>query len=294
MGIAKHQVEHTNAERKILQSLQHPFLMHLRYAFQTEAKLYFVLDYYRGGELFFHLKKKRRFSEHQAMIFVAEVGMALGHLHSLDVIYRDLKPENILLDHSGHVCLTDFGLSKDLGPDNEDAHTFCGTPEYLAPEIVMNLGHGKAVDWWALGILLYELTVGIPPFYSQNVNEMYRKIQEAPLLFPPNLSNACKDLITKLLERDPKKRLGSSANDYKDIQKHAFFKSIDWQKLYNKEIEAPYKPNVKGLDDTSNFDDMFLKEAVVDSHVAAPTLHASKGDGFENFTFAPKKGGALQ
>merc|ERR1719334_2615047 len=119
--IAKHQVEHTNAERKILQSLQHPFLMHLRYAFQTEAKLYFVLDYYRGGELFFHLKKKRRFTEYQAQIFVAEVAMALGHLHSLDVIYRDLKPENILLDHTGHICLTDFGLSKDLGPDNEDA-----------------------------------------------------------------------------------------------------------------------------------------------------------------------------
>jgi len=210
------------------------------------------------------------------------------------VIYRDLKPENILLDHSGHVCLTDFGLSKDLGPDNEDAHTFCGTPEYLAPEIVMNLGHGKAVDWWALGILLYELTVGIPPFYSQNVNEMYRKIQEAPLLFPPNLSNSCKDLITKLLERDPKKRLGSSANDYKDIQKHAFFKSIDWQKLYNKEIEAPYKPKVQGADDTSNFDDMFLKEAVVDSQVAPPTLKNNKDDGFENFTFAPQKGGALQ
>ena len=196
--IAKHQVEHTNAERKILQQLQHPFLMHLRYAFQTDAKLYFVLDYYRGGELFFHLKKKRRFSEAQAQIIVAEVGMALGHLHSMDVIYRDLKPENILLDHTGHICLTDFGLSKDLGPNQDDAHTFCGTPEYLAPEIVMNLGHGKAVDWWSLGILLYELTVGIPPFYSQNVNEMYRKIQEAPLLFPPNLSNPCKDLVTKV------------------------------------------------------------------------------------------------
>merc|ERR1712050_716380 len=211
--IQRNQVEHTLAERKILEALKHPFLMNLRFAFQTETKLYFVLDYYTGGELFFHLKKKRRFRENEARIMVAEVGMALGHLHSLDVIYRDLKPENILLDHSGHVCLTDFGLSKDLGPDNEDAHTFCGTPEYLAPEIVMNLGHGKAVDWWALGILLYELTVGIPPFYSQNVNEMYRKIQEAPLLFPPNLSNACKELITKLLERDPKKRLGSGPND---------------------------------------------------------------------------------
>merc|ERR1712241_441635 len=291
--IQRNQLEHTMAERKILEALKHPFLMTLRYAFQTETKLYFVLDYFTGGELFFHLKKKRRFSEPEAKIMVAEVGMALGYLHSLDVIYRDLKPENILLDDSGHICLTDFGLSKDLGPDNEDAHTFCGTPEYLAPEIVMNLGHGKAVDWWALGILLYELTVGIPPFYSQNVNELYRKIQEAPLLFPPQTSNSCKDVITRMLERDPKKRLGSSANDYKDIQKHAFFKSIDWQKLYNKEIEAPYKPKVQGADDTSNFDDMFLKEAVVDSQVAPPTLKNNKDDGFENFTFAPQKGAAL-
>merc|ERR1712154_478894 len=215
-----------------------------------------------------------------------------GHLHSLDVIYRDLKPENILLDHSGHVCLTDFGLSKDLGPQNDDAHTFCGTPEYLAPEIVMNLGHGKAVDWWALGILLYELTVGIPPFYSQNVNEMYRKIQEAPLLFPPNLSNPCKDLITKLLERDPKKRLGSSDLDVKEIERHPFFKDLSFDKLYKKEIEAPYKPNVKGIDDTSNFDEMFLKEAVVDSHAAKPTLKQGD-DGFADFTFVDPNKGAL-
>jgi len=286
--IAKQQVEHTNAERKILQQLQHPFLMHLRYAFQTDSKLYFVLDYYRGGELFFHLKKKRRFSELQAQLFVAEVALALGHLHSLDVIYRDLKPENILLDHTGHICLTDFGLSKDLGPENEDAHTFCGTPEYLAPEIVMNLGHNKAVDWWSLGILLYELTVGIPPFYSQNVNEMYRKIQEAPLLFPPNLSNPCKDLIGKLLDRDPKKRLGSGGGDVEDITSHPFFENIDWDALYKKEIDPPYKPQVKGLEDTSNFDDMFLKEQVVDSHVPPPTL-ANQDDGFGNFTYVPDK-----
>merc|ERR1712048_708423 len=142
-------------------------------------------------------------------------------------------------------------------------------------------GHGKAVDWWAVGILLYELTVGIPPFYSQNVNEMYRKIQEAPLLFPPNLSNPCKDIITKLLERDPRKRLGSSDLDVKEIERHPFFKNLSFDKLYKKEI-----------DDTSNFDEMFLKEAVVDSHAAKPTLKQGD-DGFANFTFVDPNKGAL-
>jgi serum/glucocorticoid-regulated kinase 2 len=147
--IARNQVEHTKAERKILQALQHPFLMTLRYAFQTKEKLYFVLDYFQGGELFFHLKNNRRFSEEVARIYVGEIGLALGHLHSLGVIYRDLKPENILLDDNGHVCLTDFGLAKDV-ETGDKAHTFCGTPEYLAPEIVTGAGHDKAVDWWSL------------------------------------------------------------------------------------------------------------------------------------------------
>merc|ERR1711978_193302 len=144
--VKRNQVEHTKSERKILQALQHPFLIKLRFAFQTDSKLYFVLDYYRGGELFFHLKKRRKFVEAEAMIFVAEVALALGHLHSLDIIYRDLKPENILLHETGHICLTDFGLSKDLDPMNPEAHTFCGTPEYLAPEIIAHKGHSFAVD----------------------------------------------------------------------------------------------------------------------------------------------------
>ena len=174
--IARNQVEHTRAERKILESLQHPFLMTLRFAFQSQEKLYFVLDYYQGGELFFHLKNQRRFSEAIARLFVAEIALALGHLHSLGVVYRDLKPENILLDDLGHVCLTDFGLSKDLEYQDK-SHTFCGTPEYLAPEIVAGLGHNSEVDWWSLGILLYELTVGIPPFYT---HAGQRDVQQDP------------------------------------------------------------------------------------------------------------------
>jgi serum/glucocorticoid-regulated kinase 2 len=261
--IARNQVEHTNAERKILQALQHPFLMTLRYAFQSKEKLYFVLDFYPGGELFFHLKNQRRFSEEVARIYVGEIALALGHLHSLRVIYRDLKPENILLDENGHVCLTDFGLSKDVDPEDK-AHTFCGTPEYLAPEIVTGAGHDKAVDWWSLGILLYELTVGIPPFYSQNVNEMYNKIQHGVLRFPPFLSDECKSIIVALLNRDPKKRLGSS-DDVEDLKKHPFFKTISWEDMLEKNIDVAFKPVVKDSATTINFDKTFTNEIVVDS-----------------------------
>lgn len=290
--IARNQVEHTKAERKILQALQHPFLMTLRFAFQSKEKLYFVLDYLNGGELFYHLKNKRRFPEETARLYVAEIGAALGHLHSLDIIYRDLKPENILLDAEGHCCLTDFGLSKDLDPTDQ-AHTFCGTPEYLAPEIVTGVGHGKAVDWWSLGILLYELTVGIPPFYSQNVNEMYNKIQHGVLRFPPFLSEHCKSLIVALLNRDPNKRLGSGKNDFKDLQAHPFFNPINWDHLMAKKIEPLYKPDVKGIADTSNFDDTFTSEPVVDSMVQGSTLSKTlqnNGDAFSGFTFVPKAG----
>jgi serine/threonine protein kinase len=295
--IARNQVEHTKAERKILQALQHPFLMTLRYAFQSKEKLYFVLDYYQGGELFFHLKNNRRFPEDVARLYVGEIALALGHLHSLSVIYRDLKPENILLDDNGHVCLTDFGLSKDVDPSDK-AHTFCGTPEYLAPEIVTGAGHDKAVDWWSLGILLYELTVGIPPFYSQNVNEMYNKIQHGVLRFPPFLSEGCKSLIVQLLNRDPKKRLGSK-DDVNDLKVHPFFKPISWDKLYKKEIDCPYKPKVKGgkESDPVNFDPTFTAEPVVDSMVAPSTLSQTltdTGADFSDFTYQGPKGSHLK
>lgn len=286
--VARNQVEHTKAERSILQQLQHPFLMTLRFAFQSKDKLYLVLDYFQGGELFFHLKSQRRFSEEVARLYVAEIALAFGHLHGLGVIYRDLKPENILLDDEGHVCLTDFGLAKEM-EEGDKAHTFCGTPEYLAPEIVQALGHDKAVDWWSLGILLYELTVGIPPFYSANVNEMYNKIQHGVLRFPPFLSEGCKTLIIGLLNRDPKKRLGST-KDVEDVKSQSFFVDTagwDWEKVYNKEVEAPFKPKVSGVDDTSNFDEEFLQEPVVDSVVAGSAVGQGQDD-FKGFTFQGK------
>lgn len=281
--IAKRQVDHTWSERNILAQAQHPFLMKLRWAFQTESKLYFVLDFLRGGELFFHLKQRRRFTEDEARIMVAEVCMALGHLHTLDVVYRDLKPENVLLDPEGHLCLTDFGLSKELSPENQEAFTFCGTPEYLAPEVIRGSGHTKAVDWWSVGILLYELCVGIPPFYSRNVNEMYDKIQHGVLKFPPFLSEACRSVIVQLLVRDPNERLGSGPTDVEEIQRTAFFGKLDWDQLYRKEISPLYKPRVRSETDVSNFEDTFTREPVVDSPDNNPPSKSC--DIFVDFTF---------
>jgi serum/glucocorticoid-regulated kinase 2 len=284
--IQRNQVEHTNAERKVLQQLQHPFLMNLRFAFQSTEKLYLVLDYVNGGELFFHLKDLRRFPEEVARMYVAEIALALGHLHSGNTIYRDLKPENILLDATGHCCLTDFGLAKELEGDDK-AHTFCGTPEYLAPEIIIVVGHDKMVDWWSLGILLYELVVGIPPFYSQNVNEMYNKIQHGQLRFPSFLSDDCKHLIVQFLNRDPSQRIGSKG-DVEEIKAHPFFKGIDWQKLLRKEYEPGYKPKVKDKTEAVNFDEEFLSEPVIDSVVPESLNSVQNVPGaFNGFTFMP-------
>merc|ERR1719419_1889832 len=281
--IARNQIDHIKAERKILQALQHPFLVKLRFAFQTDSKLYFVLDYCRGGELFFHLKKRKKFTEQETQIILAEIALALGHLHSLDVIYRDLKAENILLNESGHVCLTDFGLSTPLDPLNPEVRTFCGTPEYLAPEVISHEVHGKAVDWWSLGILCYELCVGLPPFYHSNLHTMYQKIKTEPAKFPEQMSRNCQDMISQLLNRDQTKRLGSGRADVEAVKRHVWFNNIDWVKLFKKEVEPVYKPRVKGDLDVSNFSKEFTKEQATDTYADPSNLLPE--DDFVNFSF---------
>ena len=193
--IARKQVDHTRAEKAILQKIRHPFIVKLNYAFQTEDKLYMVLDFVNGGELFFHLKNEGKFSEERIRLYAAEISLALNHLHSMDIVYRDLKPENILIDSDGHICITDFGLSKEITPEEGATHTFCGTPEYLAPEVLKGQGHGCPVDWWSLGTLIYEMFTGLPPFYSQNINIMYQKILNGELRFPDFMSPDASDLL---------------------------------------------------------------------------------------------------
>jgi len=279
--IARKQVNHTKSEKNILMKIQHAFIVNLNYAFQTKDKLYMILDYINGGELFYHLKKEGRFAENRVKLYAAEIASALDHLHNLDIVYRDLKPENILLDSEGHICITDFGLSKQI-ETSEGTHTFCGTPEYLAPEVLKGQGHGTAVDWWSLGTLLFEMLTGLPPFYAQNVNVMYTKILSGELRFPSYISDNAKSLLEGLLTRDPEKRLG--ANGGKEVKEHVWFSDIDWDKLVRKEIDPPFKPKVKSADDTSQIDPTFTRERPVDSVPDQSVLSDSVGN-FEGFTY---------
>lgn len=195
----KNQIEHTKTERNILGKIDHPFIVGMKYAFQTRDKLYFVLDYCPGGELFYHLGKAKKFSEERARFYAAEITLALQHLHELGIIYRDLKPENVLLTEEGHVRLTDFGLSKEgVSQADRGAQSFCGTPEYLAPEILNRTGHGRAVDWWSLGALLYEMLTGWPPFYSRDQERLFNKIKRSSVDIPPNMSPDTADLLQKV------------------------------------------------------------------------------------------------
>lgn len=259
------EIVHTLAERTVLARIDCPFIVPLKFSFQSKEKLYLVLALINGGELFYHLQREGRFSLSRSRFYTAELLIALESLHAMNIVYRDLKPENILLDYQGHIALCDFGLCKlDMKKDDKTA-TFCGTPEYLAPELLIGHGYTRVVDWWTLGVLLYEMLTGLPPYYDNDVPKMYKKILQDPLRFPDGFDEDAKDLLIKLLNRDPAKRLG--ANGSSEIKKHPFFSQLSWKRLVLKGYIPPYKPSVEGNLDTSNFDAEFTSERPVDSVV---------------------------
>uniref|UniRef100_A0A3B4AMH8 Uncharacterized protein n=1 Tax=Periophthalmus magnuspinnatus TaxID=409849 RepID=A0A3B4AMH8_9GOBI len=269
--LKKKEQKNIMAERNVLlKSLKHPFLVRLHYSFQTPEKLYFVLDYVNGGELFFHLQRERCFSESRARFYAAEVASAIGYLHSLNIVYRDLKPENILLDSQGHVVLTDFGLCK----------------EGLTVLISLKEPYDRTVDWWCLGAVLYEMIYSLPPFYSRDVAEMYDGILHKPLPLPPGKSDSVCSLLTGLLQKDQHRRLGAIA-DFLEIKNHTFFSPINWDDLYHKRITPPYNPNVRGPADTQHIDPEFTREMVPNSVSRTPELTAgtSANNAFNGFSF---------
>ena len=273
----------------VLQAVDHYYIVKLRYAWQTDDKLYVVVDYCPGGELFFWLRKHQTFSESRVKLYGAELALALAHLHEMDVVYRDLKPENILLDADGHIQLADFGLSKEdvtsFTPGEGATHTFCGTPEYIAPEVLLQQeGHGKAVDWWSLGTLMYEMLSGLPPFYDENIETMYKKIMTETLTFPDHFSPEACDLLKGMLTRDPAKRLGS-VRGAEDVLRHPFFADLDVEGVMLREVAPEFVPPTKKAG-VGNFDKEFTSEAPVDSlagHQLSST--AVERANIEGFTF---------
>eukprot|EP01060_Flectonema_neradi_P038204 TRINITY_DN7959_c0_g1_i1.p1 TRINITY_DN7959_c0_g1~~TRINITY_DN7959_c0_g1_i1.p1 ORF type:complete len:397 (+),score=71.42 TRINITY_DN7959_c0_g1_i1:115-1191(+) len=290
MLVERDEVEHTKTERAVLEKANHPFLVKMRYAFQTAEKLYLVMNFANGGELFSHLKKEKRFTEDRSRFYAAEISLGIQYLHDRDIVYRDLKPENVLLDSEGHIVLTDFGLSK-MMRESERTKTFCGTPEYLAPEILLNKGHGKPVDWWAFGTLLFEMIVGIPPFYSTDTKEMYGMILHADLFIPEFVSIQATDLLIKLLARDPKHRLGTGPEGPKEVLNHKFFAPVDWSALYNKKVPPPFTPPVAGPGDVSQVDEEFLNKKLPDSISGVPDcgplIGSTEQELFDGFTYDP-------
>ncbi|KAN0076465.1 Protein kinase-like domain containing protein [Elaphomyces granulatus] len=283
--ISRSEVAHTLAERSVLAQINNPFIVPLKFSFQSPEKLYLVLAFVNGGELFHHLQREQRFDINRARFYTAELLCALECLHGFKVIYRDLKPENILLDYTGHIALCDFGLCKLDMKDEDRTNTFCGTPEYLAPELLQGNGYTKSVDWWTLGVLLYEMLTGLPPFYDENTNNMYHKIMQEPLTFPSQdiVPAAARDLLMRLLDRDPQRRLG--ANGAADIKAHHFFSNIDWRKLLQRKYEPSFKPNVVDARDTANFDSEFTSEAPTDSYVEGPVLSQTLQQQFEGWSY---------
>ncbi|XP_019865582.2 ribosomal protein S6 kinase beta-2 isoform X2 [Aethina tumida] len=275
---------HTKAERNILEEVKHPFIVDLIYAFQTGGKLYLILEYLSGGELFMRLEREGVFLEDSACFYLAEITLALEHLHQQGIIYRDLKPENILLDGQGHIKLTDFGLCKEHIREGILTHTFCGTIEYMAPEILTRHGHGKEVDWWSLGALLYDMLTGAPPFTADNRKKTIEKILKGKLILPPYLTSDARDLIRKLLKRQVTARLGAAPDDAKAVKSHNFFKLINWEDVLSKKYDAPFKPPLNGDDDVSQFDSKFTRQTPVDSPDES-TLSESANLIFQGFTY---------
>uniref|UniRef100_A0A8C9YU66 non-specific serine/threonine protein kinase n=1 Tax=Sander lucioperca TaxID=283035 RepID=A0A8C9YU66_SANLU len=260
--IAKDEVAHTLTESRVLKNTRHPFLTSLKYSFQTKDRLCFVMEYVNGGELFFHLSRERVFSEDRTRFYGAEIVSALDYLHSAKIVYRDLKLENLMLDKDGHIKITDFGLCKEGITDTATMKTFCGTPEYLAPEVLEDNDYGRAVDWWGLGVVTYEMMCGRLPFYNQDHEKLFELILMEEIKFPRTLSADAKSLLSGLLIKDPNKRLGGGPDDAKEIMRHSFFGTVDWQDVYDKKLVPPFQPQVSSETDTRYFDEEFTAQTI--------------------------------
>ncbi|KAA1101774.1 Serine/threonine kinase [Puccinia graminis f. sp. tritici] len=261
--IENDEVESTKSEKRVFLTAsreRHPFLIGLHSCFQTETRIYFVMEYVSGGDLMLHIQREQ-FTPRRAKFYAAEVLLALEYFHQNGVIYRDLKLDNILLTLDGHIKVADYGLCKEEMWYQNTTSTFCGTPEFMAPEILLEQRYGRAVDWWAFGVLIYEMLLGQSPFRGDDEDEIFDAILEDEPLYPIHMPRDSVSILQKLLTRDPTRRLGGGPNDAEEIKAHPFFRETNWADVYGKKIPAPYFPTINGPMDVSNFDSEFTKES---------------------------------
>ncbi|XP_007441694.1 protein kinase C delta type [Python bivittatus] len=279
-------VECTMVEKRVLAlAWENPFLTHLYCTFQTKDHLFFVMEFLNGGDLMFHIQDKGRFDLFRATFYGAEILCGLQFLHSKGIIYRDLKLDNVMLDKEGHIKIADFGMCKENVFGENKATTFCGTPDYIAPEILQGLKYTFSVDWWSFGVLLYEMLIGQSPFHGDDEDELFESIRVDTPHYPRWITKESKDILEKLFERDPTKRLGITGN----IRDHPFFKAVNWATLEKREMEPPFKPKVKSPGDYNNFDREFLSEKPRLSYSDKNLIDSMDQSAFAGFSFINPK-----
>ncbi|XP_065605589.1 protein kinase C delta type isoform X1 [Cyrtonyx montezumae] len=279
-------VECTMVEKRVLAlAWENPFLTHLYCTFQTKDHLFFVMEFLNGGDLMFHIQDKGRFDLYRATFYGAEILCGLQFLHSKGIIYRDLKLDNVMLDKEGHIKIADFGMCKENVVGENKASTFCGTPDYIAPEILQGLKYTFSVDWWSFGVLLYEMLIGQSPFHGDDEDELFESIRVDTPHYPRWITKESKDILEKLFERDPTRRLGVTGN----IRDHPFFKTINWVTLEKREVEPPFKPKVKSASDYNNFDREFLNEKAKLSYSDKNLIDSMDQSAFDGFSFTNPK-----
>eukprot|EP00039_Didymoeca_costata_P018441 m.333463 g.333463 ORF g.333463 m.333463 type:complete len:548 (-) comp17148_c0_seq1:94-1737(-) len=279
-------VECAIAEKNVLaKACMHPYLTKMHACFQSADRLYYVMEFVSGGDLLFQIQQARRFKEDRARFYAAEIVLGLLFLHNQHIVYRDLKLDNVMLDGDGHIKIADFGMCKEDVGDGNLATTFCGTPDYIAPEIIKEIPYGPSVDWWALGVLLYEMLAGQPPFDAETEEELFPAILRHEVLYPVWLNKEAVDCCKKLLIKDPLGRLGCGPSGENDLKTHPFFSTIDWVKLDKREIEPPFKPAAKKGNLTANFDSDFTGEKPTLTPTAPDRIKGIPQDEFEGFTF---------
>lgn len=283
-------VECTMIERRVLTiSAGHPYLTALYCSFQTEDRLFLVMEYVNGGDLMFQIQKARKFNEERSRFYAAEVVLALQYLHQNGVIYRDLKLDNVLLDKDGHIKLADFGMCKESMKPGGYTNTFCGTPDYIAPEILQEKPYGFSVDWWALGVLMYEMMAGQPPFEADNEDDLFESIKHDDVLYPVWLSKEAVSILKGFMTKNCTKRLGCTASGEQSILDHPFFRDIDWYKLEARQITPPFKPTIRSKTDVRNFDTDFTREEPKLTPTDKNVLANINQEEFKDFSFINAK-----